>query len=64
MKNTDKLNRKPDEMSAEELAQVTGGGKDQYENVILGVNPEEHNVMLGSKRPASMNGKEYDEQVL
>ncbi len=62
-----------------ELEKVNGGedypgGKDHYENVILGANPEDHNVMLGSTLDnvnggavlphLSGIGKEVDEQIL
>ena len=50
-KEYDELNRKLTELSEDELKDVFGGveldiRKDLYENIILTVNPNEHNIML------------------
>ena len=47
------LNKKLAELSDEEMTFVVGGTdspdrKDHYENIILGVSAEDHNVMLNS----------------
>ena len=50
-KEYEEVNRKLAELSEDELKDIFGGAeldirKDYYENIILSVNPNDHNVML------------------
>ncbi len=58
----EKLSAALQELTEDELSTVLGGTdidtrKDLYENIILGVSPEEHNIMLNNANGEEMKTK-------